>query len=194
MRDGTEAQLDDVTLIRRIAAGNRAAFEALVKRYWASMYRYAAAAAHDGAAAEDAVQETFTAVWRSAAGFRGEVTGRAWLFTIARNALDHRLRRRAGEPQEMASLDDVGAAAGWGTPSTSDQVMAAIETRERVHKAMAALSPEDREVLVLMDVEELTAEEAGPMLGLSVSALKSRLHRARLRLIAQLGKEDFGEG
>ena len=193
MRDPNEPQLDDVTLIRRIAAGDRAAFAVLVQRYWAPMYRHASAVTRDGAAAEDALQEAFTAVWRSAAGFRGDVSGRAWLFTIGRNALGHRLRRRAGEPDEMASLEDLGAAAGWGDPSSGDRVMEAIEDRDRVQKALAALSPDDGEVLVLVDVEELTADEAASGLGISVPALKSRLHRARLRLLGELGKED-GDG
>ena len=178
-----------MTLLARVAGGDRDAFSALVERHWAPMYRFAAHAARDAAAAEDALQETFTAVWKSAGTFRGTASARGWLYAIARRALGHEIGARAAEPASLESLDDLGEAAGWGDAAAGASVLAAFEDRDRVHKALAALSPTDREVLVLCDVEELTNDEAAAALDLGAAAVKSRLHRARLRLMAELRKE-----
>jgi RNA polymerase sigma-70 factor (ECF subfamily) len=181
--------LDDVTLLARVAERDRDAFAVLVERHWAPMWRFAAHAGRDAAAAEDALQETFAAVWRSAGTFRGGPGARGWLYAIARRALGHELRRRADEPEIVGSIDDLGEAAGWGDAGAHGRVVAALEDRDRVRKALAALAPADRDVVVLCDVEELSADEAAAALELGVPALKSRLHRARLRLLAELRKE-----
>lgn len=188
-RAGSEgAPEDDAYLIHRIAAGDERSFAAFVDRHWGRLYRCALAASVDSAAAEDAIQEAFLAVWRCAATYQGG-SPRAWLFTIARNAACHERRRRAGEPESLLSLEDLSTAAGFGDVSTGDRVLAALEDRDRLRKALAALSPEDQDALLLLDVEELKADEAACALGIGVGALKSRLHRARLRLVAELGKE-----
>jgi RNA polymerase sigma-70 factor (ECF subfamily) len=188
-RAGAPPDGADAALIERIAGGDRRAFGAFVERHWARLYRCALATSGDGAAAEDAIQEAFIAVWRSAASFRGG-SARAWLFTIARNAACHEIRRRSGEQEGLVSLEDLGTAAAWDGPSSGDRVLRSLEDRDRLRKALAALSPEDQDALLLLDVEELKAEEAACALGVGVGAVKSRLHRARLRLVAQLAKED----
>ncbi len=175
-------------LLSRIVGGDRGAFTAFVERHWSRMYRCALATSGDGATAEDAIQEAFLAVWKHAAQYRGG-SARGWLFAIARSAACHEVRRRSGEPQHPLSLEDLGSAAGWGDPTTGDRVLSAIEDRERVRKALSALPPEDQDALLLLDVEELDADEAACALGIGVPAMKSRLHRARLRLMAELGKE-----
>lgn len=179
---------EDVALLSRIAAGDRRAFSTFVERHWARMYKCAFATSGNGAAAEDALQEAFLAVWRHAGDFRGG-SARAWLFAIARSAACHEIRRHAGEPKSLVSLEDLGAAAGWGDMSSGDRLIVRIEDRERVQKALAALSTEAQDALLLLDVEELQAEEAACALGIGVGAMKSRLHRARLRLMAELTKE-----
>ena len=83
---------EDVALLARVAAGDRKAFSAFVERHWGRMYRCALTTSGDGAAAEDAIQEAFLAVWRSAAGFRGG-SARAWLFAIARSCSSSMLRQ-----------------------------------------------------------------------------------------------------
>jgi RNA polymerase sigma-70 factor (ECF subfamily) len=186
-------QPDDESLIQRVAEGDRQAFAALVERHGAPLYRYLQGVARDPTAAEDALQDAFTAVWRSASTFRGESGARTWLYTLARNALAHRYRRAENRRDVVTSLEELGAEAGWGDPSTGDHVLRALEDRESVQKALAALSPADREVLALLDVEELSAKEAADALGIGVGALKSRLHRARLRLLGELRKEGSSE-
>lgn len=200
MHDQEPSTLDDDALIRAVAGGDRRAFHALVERHWAPLYRFLVAmiGVREPAAAEDALQEAFTAVWTHAGTYRGESRGRTWLYTIARNAVSHRYRRRENRPELAvsldASLDELGVEAGFGDLTSGERVLRAIEDRDRVRKALGALSPGDREIVTLIDVEELTAEEAASALEIGVAALKSRLHRARLRLMAELRKEVSDEG
>ncbi|MFN7982982.1 MAG: sigma-70 family RNA polymerase sigma factor [Vicinamibacterales bacterium] len=188
---------DDLTLIQRSASGDRDAFEHLVERHQAAVYRFLRTIVRDPSSCEDALQETFLAVWRSASAFRGESSPRSWLLTIARNAAMRQHRRRAGEPQssDIAPLDDgvslldLGLAAGWGSPIDPEAAAIRGEQRALIVRALDALEPEDRRVLVLRDLEQMTGDEAAGVLGLTLPALKSRLHRARLRFAAHLRKE-----
>jgi RNA polymerase sigma-70 factor, ECF subfamily len=166
-----------------------------VERHQAAVYRFVRTLGPDPAACEDVLQETFLAAWRSAAAFRGESSARTWLLTIARNAAMRQYRRRMGEPDraDLASLDDLGAAAGWGSQITPEAAAIRGEERAAIARALDALDPDDRRVLVLRDLEQMSGEEAANMLGVTLPALKSRLHRARLRLAARLrGETTYG--
>lgn len=180
---------DDVTLLARVGQRDSAALRVLFDRHAPALLRYAMAIAHDRALAEDAVQEAFAALWQHADGFRHESSPRSWLFTIARNALHRRFRRKI-ERDTNASLEELGADAGWGDASAQRSVHERIESDDCVRHALGQLDDEDREVLALVDVEGLSTEEAAQTLSLSVAALKSRLHRARLRFVAAVRKED----
>jgi len=186
---GEAADADDVALLARVANRDPRALEELFARHHAAMYQHAVMTSHDAAAADDALQETFIAVWKHAGAFRGATSVRAWLYTIARNAVRRQFRKRAGE-EDVVSLEALAQEAGWGDASASDRVVAAVEDRERVRKALATMTEADREVLSLVDVEGLSLEDAAIALDLALAALKSRLHRARLRFVAVLAKED----
>jgi RNA polymerase sigma-70 factor (ECF subfamily) len=183
-------EADDLTLLRRAAVGDDGAFDQLMLRHHSSVHRFIRTLTTDDGAAEDALQETFVAAWRGTGAFRGDASVRSWLFTIARHAVHRQFRRPAGAPppDEVASLDDLGVQAGWGS---SDPEAAAIRSqrRETVARALESLDPEDRRVLVLRDVEQLTGEETAAVLGVTLPAMKSRLHRARLRFAARLREE-----
>lgn len=179
-------------LARRAAQGDRAAFDALVVMHQAALMRFARALTRDAAAAEDVFQETFLAAFRRIRTFRGESAFRTWLFTIARRAAMRRSRKRAGEPAEHESLQVLGEAAGWGSDQAHASPADQAERRELLAKALGSLEEEERTVIVLRDLEGLSGEEAAAVVGISVAALKSRLHRARLRLAAaaRLGGTD----
>lgn len=164
-----------------VVRGEDAAFRTLVHRYRGRVYHLALAITGDAAGAEDALQETFLAVHRSAASFGGSAF-RAWLFTIARHEAARPRRRRVPIPVEEETLEALGEAAGWGAGEELD----ARALRAKLGGALTQLSEEDREVLVLRDLEERSAHETASMLGLTIQATKSRLHRARLRLAAKL--------
>lgn len=170
----------------RVAAGDRSAFAALVEAHRAAIWANVRLHTPDDAAAEDALQETFLAAWRGASGWSGEAPVRAWLRGIARAQAARTWRRRAGQPIAFSAFDDqLGPAAGWG--SEDPELAASRAERDAcLRRALATLPEEDRAVLTLRDQEGLTGPEAAEALGLSLDALKSRLHRARLHLMAAL--------
>jgi RNA polymerase sigma-70 factor (ECF subfamily) len=138
-----------------------------------------------GGLAEDVLQETFIAAYQAADRFRGEGSVRGWLFSIARNALRQSKRKKTDEPVSPDSLESLGLAAGWGAAPTAGFETRLAE-RDALERAIGSLAEEERDVLLLRDVEGLTGEEAAQALGVSLAAMKGRLHRARLRLAALL--------
>jgi RNA polymerase sigma-70 factor (ECF subfamily) len=175
----------DPHLIALTAAGDRRAFERLTERHAAAVLRLATAVTDDPASAEDILQQTFLSAYRNAASFRGEGSARAWLLTIARNAA-YRLRAKQGREDLMNEpLMTLGRDAGWGSDNPEALAIAA-QRRDTLTRALQTLSPGDREVLILRDIEGLSGQEAAEVLGITGRALKSRLHRARLRLAGAL--------
>lgn len=183
----------DPELLGRTAAGDAAAFDAFVGRHQGSVFRYLALLARDRADAEDALQEAFVAAWRGAAGFRGGGSARSWLLAVARNALSRLHRRRMGEPDRFEPIDRVdalGVRAGWGSVADPDPLLERLARRELVERALATLPDPERETVVLRDVEGLTGAEVAEVTGVTLAAMKSRLHRGRLRLAASLMELD----
>ncbi|MGB5348669.1 MAG: sigma-70 family RNA polymerase sigma factor, partial [Polyangiales bacterium] len=175
----------DRDLIARTAAGDRRAFERIVERHAAAVLRLATAVTDDPASAEDVLQQAFLSAYRSAASFRAESSARTWLLTIARNAA-YRVRAKRGREDLMDEpLMTLGREAGWGSDDPEALAIAA-ERRSALTSALQSLSAGDREVLILRDVEGLSGQEAADVLGIKSRALKSRLHRARLRLAGAL--------
>lgn len=188
MPDFPEEGLIDLALVRRSAQGDREAFDALVTRHQASVFRLARHLMGAADEAEDVLQQTFLSAWQGARGFRGESGVRTWLLTIARNAAVSRRQKAAREPVDETSLDDLGIRAGWGGPDP-EQLAVAAEQRDRLAVALATLARDEREILTLRDLEGLPGDEVAAMLGLSLAAMKSRLHRARLSLGAAVRGE-----
>ncbi|HEX9161508.1 MAG TPA: RNA polymerase sigma factor [Thermoanaerobaculia bacterium] len=179
----------DPELIASAGRGDDAAFGEIAERHQAAVFRFLRSIGADGANAEDALQETFLGAWRGAAGFRGESSVRAWLFTIARNAMMRQHRRRVDEPAETESLSSLGDAAGWGSDDDPERDVIESEQRALFQRAMGRLSAADREILLLRDIEGLSGEEAAAVIGVPIAAMKTRLHRARLRLAANVRNE-----
>lgn len=171
---------DDAELLRRSALGDEAAYASFVARHEAGVWRRARTLASNEADAEDLLQETFLAAWRAAGNFRGG-NARSWLLTIATHAWQRVAPRVA---REVATGDDeelevLAERAGWGTGVHSENPAQAW-----IEAALHRLAPGDRTLLMLRDVEAIPAEEVAATLGLTLSATKSRLHRARMRLAA----------
>ena len=141
----------------------------------------------DDGTAEDALQETFVAIWRSADSFRGEGSARAWIYGLARRQAARTWRRRAGEPTTPVPLHELGAQAGWGRDP--EELTAAIEDADLLHGALDQLSVTDREIIVLHDLEGLSGPEIAEILDITANAARVRLHRARLRLMSVLRQE-----
>ncbi|NIP82682.1 MAG: sigma-70 family RNA polymerase sigma factor [Gemmatimonadetes bacterium] len=182
---------EDGEALERAAAGDRGAFEGFVRRHEGAVLRYVRTRTSDPDRAEDALQETFIAAWRSARTFRGAGSARSWLLTIARNAVRRQYRRPAGEPEAFEPLEGVADGAGWGRDPGAAWT-SRLAAADLVEKGFARLSSDDREILVLRDLEGFSTEETAATLDLSVAAAKSRLHRARLRFMESVRGLDDG--
>ena len=192
MPDAQDEGLIDLELARRAAGGDRDAFGTLVARHQASVFRLARLMARTREEAEDVLQQTFLSAWQGAGGFRGESSVRTWLLTIARNSALTRRTRAAREPIDPTPIDELGIRAGWGGPNP-EQLALAAEQRDRLAASLATLATDEREILTLRDLEGLPGDEVAVMLGLSVAAMKSRLHRARMALAAAVREERVRE-
>jgi RNA polymerase sigma-70 factor, ECF subfamily len=179
-RDGPEG---DLILIDRVVAGDRRAFESLVRRHERRVFRVTLAVLGNAEDAEEAMQDTFVKAFRHIEQFRRESRFTTWLTRIAVNeALQKREARKSA-----LSLDEIGEAELKVFPHRShrwhedpEKLFGKQEVRMMVEDAIRALPPIYRETFVLRDVEGLRAEEAAEILGLTLPAIKSRLLRARL--------------
>lgn len=187
-----DVRISDLALIRRTAAGDATAFSVLARRHQAAVYRFASALV-PADEAEKVLQEAFLAARRTAHRYQDEAPVRTWLLALARQVAHRRHPRRAPASLDSPSLRELGRAAGWGRTDDPNRFAERLFDRQRLEETLAALPPEDREVLILCDLEGLSGEEAAAVAGFSAAVTKTRLLRARLRLIARL-KEDNGDG
>ncbi len=171
----------------RAAAGDRDAFSDIVRRHRPAVLGLLRWASASPEAAEDALQDAFVAAWRHAGDLRG-VAVRPWLLTIARRALARGQRRRAGEPADTDPLSALGERAGWGSVDP-EAIVAAAEQRAVLEAALLRLGDEAREAIALVDLQGLGYVDAAAIAEVALPAFKSRLHRARLELAANLREE-----
>lgn len=178
----------DEELVAAARAGDRGALEALLARHQDRVYRFGMKMCRDPEDARDVVQETLLAMARSIGDFRGSSSLSTWLYGIARSYCIKKRRKSKFAPEREESLDAPGSgvgdveAPGVGPEAAAEQRQIAVA----IDEALGSLDPGQREVVLLRDVEGLEASEVAEVLGLSVAAVKSRLHRARLRLRAAL--------
>lgn len=182
---GEARQADpDQALVAAAVAGEREAFEALVRRHQTRIVNYAMAIVKDPADAEDVAQETFIRAYRSLARFRGDSSFKTWLYTIATNAARTGLERRGRRGRvEDGSLDDeAGPLAAADVPAGDADAETALVRREAIDRALAALPPDLRVAVVLRDVEGLDYKEIAAATGAPIGTVESRIFRARRRL------------
>ena len=182
----------DEELIRRTAVGDQAAFHTLVERHRPAVFQLLRLLSSTRQDAEDIVQDTFLAVYRYAGQFRGEASFRTWLFRIARNAAYQARVRSAKQSECLGYLFAIGLHSGW-TSEDPEQLAIRAETRRTLNRMLSTLDHEDREVIMLRDVVGLSGDDTARNLGISLAAMKSRLHRARMRLIAGLKNGRVGQ-
>jgi RNA polymerase sigma-70 factor (ECF subfamily) len=169
--------------------GDRDALDALVTRYEPHVYRFGLTMCHNEDDARDVLQDTLLAMVRSLNSFRADSSLSTWLYAIAHHACLKRRRRRASAPRHVESLETLDESQRDRLPApgpSPEAAAAAHETHAALDDAIRALDPAQRVVLLLRDVEGLSAPAAAEALGLSVAAVKSRLHRARLAVRAAL--------
>lgn len=178
------AEASDAELARRVAAGEPAAFEALMRRHNRTLFRTARAILRDDAEAEDALQEAYLQAYRAIGGFRGEAKLSTWLARIVANEALMRLRKRARRAEIVplqpgtseAELNEIPDANMDRTPERSAQ---RSEMRRLLEAEIDSLPDDYRVVFVLRAVEELSVEETAAALRIPEATVRSRLFRAR---------------
>ena len=173
----------DVELLARVGERDREAFEILYGRYVRSVFGLALRRLGDRATAEDAVQEAFTAIWRSASTYRPE-RGAAggWLYTVARNAIVDRLRRNG--PTADAELPELASTEPGPAQQAEDSDVAF-----RVHRALEELQPREREVIELAYWSGMSQSEVAEYLHLPLGTVKTRTRSGLARLATVLEGE-----
>lgn len=151
------------------------------------VYRYAHRLCGETEAAKDLVQETFLNAYRGLKNFRGDARISTWLYTIASRTCMKMRRKRKGEPEHELSLDEfVPTSEGefrLQIPTeglSPEEALENKELRRALDQAINKLPKKYRMVLILCDMEEVSAKEVGTIMSLNERAVKSRLHRARL--------------
>ena len=187
---------DEHALIAASQAGDAAALDELVRAHQGRVYGFAMRMCRNVEDAKDILQETFLGMLRSIREFRQDSRFTTWLYRIAANACLKKRRRGVHDPQpeQELSLDALmphpdadgrrPEIPDWS--SDAERALLNGELSAQMEAAIDKLPREYKIVLLLRDVEGFTAEEAADMLKLSVSAVKSRLHRARVFLRNEL--------
>jgi RNA polymerase sigma-70 factor (ECF subfamily) len=167
--------MTDGELIARVGEGDSGAFEALYRRYARPVFALALRRLGDRGRAEDAVQETFASIWRSAASYRQDRgPGAPWLYAVARNAIVDR-RRALGEPV-AEPVDE--ASKDPGPPERTE----ASWTAWRIHRALAELPEHERRLIELAYWGGLSQSEIADFLGVPLGTVKTRTRSALSRL------------
>ncbi|MGZ4410968.1 MAG: RNA polymerase sigma factor [Gaiellaceae bacterium] len=175
----------DLELVQGIVDGSRVAFEQLYGRYVRSIFGLALRKLGDREMAEEATQEVFTALWRSARSYqreRGPVA--AWLYAIARNAIVDRARRRRDTPVEFIEEEPSGE------PGPADQAESSWVSW-RMHRALSQLPAREREVIELAYWSGLAQSEVAEYLDIPLGTVKTRTRSALQRLADILEQEEI---
>jgi RNA polymerase sigma-70 factor, ECF subfamily len=178
-----DPSVSDADLIRRVARRDANAFEALYRRYARSVFGLALRRLGDRMTAEDAVQETFAAIWRSARTYKPDRgAGAPWLYAVARNAIVDRSRGRPEPPGEGPELPS-------DEPSPAERAETSY-TAWRVHRALEGLASNEREVIELAYYGGLSQSEVADYLNIPLGTVKTRT-RAGLAHLADLLEGDL---
>jgi len=173
-----DGSVDDHALVAAVRSGDRDAFSVLVDRETGAVYRTSLRILGRPQDAEDVTQESFVAAYRAIGQFRGEGSLRGWLMRIATRQAFRRLAQRRPD----AELDAVGEARLSDASADPTRVVIAAEGRERVRRAVTALSDPYREVVALRFFGELSLAEVAEATGRPVNTVKTHLRRGLERL------------
>jgi RNA polymerase sigma-70 factor (ECF subfamily) len=178
--------LDDRQLVARAQAGDRAAYEELVRRQADRLHGVVLRLTVSSHEAEEITQEAFLRAWRGLAGFKGDAQFFTWLYRIGVNEARRRAQRGPA-PGAVTSLDEHPLEPRDPRPGPST-IAEQHDLRAALEAAVRALEPDYRMPLVLRDIEGLSTANAAEIMGLGQAAFKSRLHRARMAVRAAVDR------
>jgi RNA polymerase sigma-70 factor (ECF subfamily) len=189
-----KAQCDDAALIERLKVGDEEALQAIFDRHAAKLYNVAQRILGEVADAEEVIQDVFWTAFQKAKSFRGTAQFSTWLYRLTVNAALGKIRRskknkEVGYEEYLPKFQQDGhhlvrPVIDWS--DTLDEKYAERELQQLLNEALGQLKPVDKSAVVLSDMEGMSDKEIAAMLGLTVSAVKTRLHRARLFLRGKL--------
>jgi len=176
--------LDDRELVRRTQSGDRQAFEQLLDRYEARIYRMALRATGNPADAEDVTQEIFLGIYRNIGAFVGRSSFSTWVYRVAMNhCLEFRRKRRL----DTVPIEDQERLVSMRQQDDPVICASRTETADRVNAALRSLSDKHRDVVTLHEMQGLTYQECAEVLDVPVGTVKSRLFNAFAQLRSLLG-------
>ena len=179
----------DELLLHRAQRGDPEAFESLMGQMEALVWRVCWHYTGNREAAEDCGQEAMIRIWRNLANYRGECALESWVYRIAANCcMDWLRKKKRDRSVSVEPLREQGFDPADTSPGTAEQVVAKDE-RQRLREAISLLPDEQREALILTQLEKVPYEEAARALGVSEGTVKSRVNRAKTRLKELLSEE-----
>ncbi|MBS2014817.1 MAG: RNA polymerase sigma factor [Deltaproteobacteria bacterium] len=176
----------DPEIVARIAKGDTSALGVLFDRYDRDVRRVVSRLGISAADVDDVVQATFLDVLRASAGYDGRENARPWLIGLA----VMQVRRHRRSLARIAARVTAWAREPSPHPTTPEEETAVSQAAMRARRALDALSPKKREVLVLVTIEGLSGEEAAKLLGIPVATVWTRLHHARNEIMAAAFEEE----
>ncbi len=200
MHRAMEAPVDNRTLLDKIRSGDPGAFEDLVRAYGDSVYGFGIRMCGEREDAKDVLQDTLLQAFRKLRTLKHPEALKSWIFRVAANACLMKRRRGKYAPDREVSLDELAprdaADAEAEIPDTAELPDASLEREEiraEVRAAIEEIPPHYRVVLLLRDMEHLSSREVSEVLDLPETAVKMRLHRARLMVRRALERRAGGD-
>jgi len=201
--DKKEDKAEEDELVRKLQAGNMEVFDQLVERFQKKIYALSFNLTRNQMDAQDVTQDVFLTLFRKIHTFQGKSAFSSWVYRITLNAAYMKLRSR--KKDQSVSIDDMLPTfnkAGFQQEKVQDwsenteSLLFANETRNIIQKAVDQLPEKEKVVFLLRDVEGISTEKVGEILDLTIPAVKSRLHRARLFLRKKLSTffEEYRSG
>ncbi len=194
---GAEQEVQDHELVAGLRKGDQACLQEILNKYTEKVHNLAMRIARNQEDAEEILQDVFLTVFRKVEKFEGKSAFSSWLYRITVNTAFMKLRKR--KQTAAISLEDItpGVKDSWVSERREDSdanfMASRHELREQLEAAIAKLPEEYRVIFILRDVDGLSNQEVGEVLGITVPAVKSRLHRSRLLLRKKLSRfyEDY---
>jgi RNA polymerase sigma-70 factor (ECF subfamily) len=179
----------DLMLVREAQAGSRPAFDMLVLKYQRRIERLLSRSVHDRADVADLTQEAFLAAYRALPAFRGDSAFYTWLYRIAINAAKRHHVQRGRLQLVQAPDDDAGTFGTEPAPSddaTPESLLASRQLARELDEAVESLAEEQRQALLLREVDGLSYDEIGNLMSCPPGTVRSRIFRAREAVAARL--------
>ena len=177
---------EEERVIFRVLAGDANAFESLVLANQRKVYNLCFRMTGNASDAEDLAQDAFIRAYNSLGSFKGESSFSKWLYRLTSNVcIDHLRREKRRDVGSLTYQDEAGVVQELEVPDMRFAPEPALERREvgtGIQQGLNRLSPEHKEILIMREIEGLSYEEIGAILGLTPGTVKSRISRARLNL------------